>query len=140
MVRAEPPKALSMYLDNCDPSTLLFTAGSTPTDLVLADMATGEYDDLAWRHEFVDERVREAVKQRATNVTVVCDRVVHLRVQPEERERGIKLGDEGTPETLHLNIVPRTGIANFRARLWPERNVPHNYAPGADELWRSSAS
>lgn len=105
--------------------TLYVTAGRTPINLVLADVATREDHDLVRSHQLVEEGIWKAMQEGATHLAIVRHRCVHLRVQPEELKGGIEFRDKGTPEAPDLGIVPRAGVANLRTRLWSKRNMRH---------------
>ena len=82
---------------NCNES-LYVTARHTPIDFILVHVTTGENDDLVNRHHLVHEEVWKPMEKCPPHVAILGHRLVHLRVEFEEGERGFELGDERTAE------------------------------------------
>ena len=93
------------------------TTRQIPIDFVLPNVATCEHDDLVRGHSFVHEGIRKSVQKRSPHSAILAHDGVHLRMEPEEGQRGVKFGDKHTTESGRLIFVPAARLANFCARL-----------------------
>ncbi|MDB4912651.1 MAG: hypothetical protein JWM95_295 [Gemmatimonadetes bacterium] len=91
----------------------------------MAYVATREHHDLVWSHVLVDDGVRESMQECTADLSIVGQRCVHQRMQSEKLDGCFELGNEGTPETPHLGVIPDASLTNFGPGLGPKRNAWH---------------